>query len=351
MSYDVIVVGGGPVGLAAALYAARSSLRAVVLEPRSPAVDKACGEGLMPGGVAALADLGLQLEGHPLRGLRYLDGRHLAQADFRHGAGRGVRRTALQTALLRAVERAGVEVVPLRAAGVHDAGSAVVVRTRTGDVAGPQLRGRYVLAADGLHSPIRRALGLGAGTRGPQRYGQRRHYGLAPWSDYVEIHWGPGAEAYVTPVAGDLVGVAVLSSRRAGFEEQLHAFPALRRRLAGAGSLTPVLGAGPLRQRSLRRVSGRTLLVGDSSGYVDALTGEGISLGLAQARAAVSAVAADRPEDYERSWRQVSWRYTSVTEALLLASRPRWARRAIVPAAAALPAVFGAVVRQLERSP
>ena len=113
--------------------------------------------------------------------------------------------------------------------------------------------------------------------------------------------------------------------------------------------MSRALGAGPLRQRSSRRVAGRVLLVGDASGYVDALTGEGIALGLAQASAAVRAIVSGRPEDYESSWRQVSRRYQLLTHALLGATRLQPARRALVPVAAALPPAFAAVVNQLAR--
>ena len=108
-------------------------------------------------------------------------------------------------------------------------------------------------------------------------------------------------------------------------------------------------GAGPLRQRSRRRVAGRVLLVGDAAGYVDALTGEGIALGLAQARAAVDAVAAGRPDRYERAWRRLGWRHDLLTKGLLAAARHPALRGRVVPAAAALPWVFGAAVNQLAR--
>lgn len=348
---DVVVVGGGPVGLAAAMYAVGSGLSVVVLEPRQGAIDKACGEGLMPGGVRALATLGIKPVGWDLLGIRYLRGGRQAEADFSGGRGRGVRRTDLQTALRSAATAAGVEVLPLAACEVVQSPGEVHVRTQgPGKTAGPDVYGRYLLAADGLHSPTRRALGLEVCSRGPQRFGQRRHYGLPPWSSHVEVHWGSYGEAYVTPVGADLVGVAVLSARRAPFEEQLDEFPQLRERLANASAVTRVRGAGPLRQRVARRVAGRVLLVGDAGGYVDALTGEGISLGMAQAAAAVSAVAAGRPHTYERAWRQASWRCAAMTHALVQATRPAWARHAIVPAAAALHTVFRAAVRELGRS-
>lgn len=348
---DVVVVGGGPIGLAATLYAVRAGLSATVLEPRAGPVDKACGEGIMPGGVRALDALGVTPAGRELAGIRYVCGAHEAEAEFGTGHGLGVRRTALHDALHAAVTASDVEILPLGAEGMVQTSGSVRLHTRAaGARSGPDVAGRYVLAADGLHSPTRQALGLQVTAPAPKRYGQRRHYTTRPWTDHVEVHWGPSGEAYVTPVGDDLVGVAVLSARRAAFDDLLAEFPLLLERLVGAGAATPVRGAGPLRQRTSRRVAGRILLVGDAAGYVDALTGEGISTGLAQARAAVAAIRADRPQSYERAWRGAVWRNAALTHALLHATRPAWSRRAIVPAAAALPAVFRAAVDELGRS-
>ncbi|MGZ5398553.1 MAG: NAD(P)/FAD-dependent oxidoreductase [Nocardioides sp.] len=336
---DLVVAGGGPVGLATALYAARAGLDVVVRERRAGVVDKACGEGLMPGAVAALTDLGVPLEGRPLLGIRYVDGRHRAEAPFRSGPGLGVRRTTLHAALRGAVCGAGVVVEEQPVSEVTDEGDHVLV---DGTPA------RYLVAADGLHSPIRRMLALDRPAGSRRRYGLRTHVDLAPWTDFVEVHWSSRAEAYLTPVSERLVGVAVLSEDRRPLPELLAQFPQLARRLEGRQP-GGVLGAGPLWQRTSRRVAGRVLLVGDAAGYVDALTGEGIALGLAQARAAVAAIADHDPARYEDDWRRISRPHDRLTGALLTASRVPVVRRHLVQAAARVPGVFGAGVNQLAR--
>lgn len=195
-----------------------------------------------------------------------------------------------------------------------------------------------------LHSLQRRALGLDVPPRGAERRGLRRHYTLTPWSEDVEVWWGPRSEAYVTPVAPRTVGVAVLTADVGTFDEHLADFPELAARLAEGTPASAVRGAGPFGRRSRRRVAGRVLLVGDAAGYVDALTGEGLSLGFAQARAAVGALARDRPGEYERAWRRLSWPADLPTAVLVRAGRVAALRRRIVRAAAAAPTLFDAAV-------
>jgi len=326
---DLLVAGGGPAGLATACFAAQRGWEAVVVEPRPGVVDKACGEGLMPGAVRALAELGVRPPGLPFEGIRYVAGGRSAAGRFARGPGLGVRRTALHAALRERAAALGVRTVEGRVAGV---------RQGDGWIAAAGLRARWLAAADGLRSPLRRRLGLGLPPRLPRRYGLRRHFAVRPWSRAVEVHLASDAEAYVTPVAPDLVGVAILFGGRAAWPELLGRFPGLAARLAAPA--TPVRGAGPFEQRVRRRVAGRVLLVGDAAGYVDPLTGEGVRLGLESARLAVDHLARGRPAGYERAWRRLTLPYRALTTGLLLARRFAPTRAALVPLLARCPALF-----------
>jgi flavin-dependent dehydrogenase len=336
---DVLVAGAGPVGLATALYLHDAGLAVTVAEPRPGPIDKACGEGLLPAAVRALSALGVELSGRDLRGIRYRDEHRTVDGLFRRGSGCGVRRTTLQAGLLSAVENRGIPIVQAAVETVEQDGGAV-------RAAG--LTARYLVAADGLHSGIRTSLNLNAPAPPgrPKRWGQRRHFGLQPWTDLVEVHWAEDAEAYVTPIGDELLGVAILSSRQQPFDQQLQRFPELADRLAGTDG-SRVLGAGPLRQHVRQRVAGRVLLVGDAAGYVDALTGEGISVGLHSARRLARCLSQDRPESYERAWHSCSRRYRLLTESLLFAAERPVLRRRIVPVATRAPRLFGAIINQL----
>ena len=332
---DLLVVGGGPGGLATALHARAKGLSVIVAEPREGPIDKACGEGLMPGGLAELTALGVDPVGMPFHGIAYVSERHRAEARFRGGPGRGVRRTTLQAALAARAKEQDTEWIRARVTDLQQDSHGV---TAAG------VRAKWLVAADGLHSPVRRAVGIKATAGTPRRHGVRWHFKVPVWSEFVEVHWSPWGEAYVTPVEPDLVGVAILSRGR----PDLTWFPWLARHLAGV-SRGRARGCGPLRQVVSRRVAGRVLLVGDAAGYEDALTGEGISLAVKQAAAAIDAIVDDAPSSYEAAWHRVTRDYRLLTRALVLASAPRVARRAIVPACTVLPAVFEGAVNILAR--
>ena len=351
---DVLISGGGPAGLAAAIRCAQAGLAVAVAEPRAAPIDKACGEGLMPAAVQRLAAIGVRPAGHVIGGIRYLDDRHSVDAPFAAGTGLGVRRTVLHAALARRAAALGVEVIPARVAGfTQDAKGVRALLAPNAPGPPASFPARYLVGADGLHSAVRAAAGLDPAPArrrdgGRRRYGLRRHYQLAPWTDLVEVHWAGDCEAYVTPVADDEIGIAVLGGPGAGnLDARLAAFPGLltRVRSARAVSSSDDRGAGPLRQDVRRRVAGRVLLIGDAAGYLDALTGEGIGAALAQAEVLTACLAAGRPGDYERAWRRVTRKERVLTGGLLWSRQQRLLGPRIVPAAGAVPAVFGAAVR------
>ena len=341
---EVVVVGGGPIGLASAIEAREAGLDVVVVEPRDGVIDKACGEGLMPGAVPALQRLGVAPAGASLRGVAYRDERGAASHLFAGGPALGVRRTTLHAALLERAEKVGVRRLTARAVGVEERGEHVTALTT-----GARVRGEWMLACDGLHSTVARVLGLHRPSRERgRRYGQRQHFAIKPWSDLIEVHWTRDAELYVTPTADGMVGIAALTRRGVRFGEALAACPELAARVSRAPRATPVIGAGPFRQATTARTHGRVLLVGDASGYVDALTGEGLRTGFAQAEAAVAAVRLGDAQEYEGRWRQITRDFRWLTRATVaLANSP--ARSRVVPIARVAPRLFDAAVERLAR--
>jgi len=284
--WDVFVVGGGPAGLATAIAARRHGLSVVLADGASPPIDKPCGEGLMPDGVEALRDLGITIpegEAHPFRGIRFVSDGIRAEAEFPRGTAYGIRRTHLHRLLL---DHAAARGVRLRwratVTGLHPEGALV---------AGELLRARWVVGADGASSRVRGWVKLDqhegdAPREKNRRFGFRRHYRVAPWSDFMELHWGRHCQIYVTPVSRDEVCLALVSSSaklRLRMDDALGEFPELSARLKNAKLASSERGAITV-TRKLRRVyRGRTVLVGDASGGVDAITGEGICLGFRQA--------------------------------------------------------------------
>jgi flavin-dependent dehydrogenase len=342
---DVAIVGGGPAGLACSIEAARRGLSVVLLEKRAFPCDKACGEGVMPEGLRALEDLGVRpllspKDCAPFRGIRYEqeDG-SWAEGSLPDGGGLGIRRVALSTAMVTRARDEGVDLreqVDVKGFGREPNG--VVLETSQGFIEAAML-----VAADGLASPLRRAAGLETIARGPRRFGVRRHFCAAPWSDLVEIHFTEHAEAYVTPAGERRVGVAFLwdADRARGplsFDALLARFPRLASRLEGALPDSAIRGSGPLERAATSPVADRFALLGDAAGYIDAITGEGISLALVSARALGETLpdailkgatkASLRP--YERALQKAFFRYEMLTRGLLsLAARPALRRRVI----------------------
>jgi flavin-dependent dehydrogenase len=343
---DALVVGAGPAGLAAAIGLAQRGLRAVVIERRAPPLDKACGEGIMPAGLRALAALGVDprgLRAAPFRGVRFVEGASELAGDFSTGPGLGVRRTELSRALLDAAARAHVAVrFDCALASWRDDGDAVRADTSQGGLVVGCLIG-----ADGLASGVRSQAVLAAPPARLRRFGMRRHFRVAPWSERVEVHWRDEAEAFVTPVAPDEVGVALLwRGDGGGYAERLARFPTLASQLAGAEIVSETRGAGPFWQGARARHAGRVALVGDAAGYTDAVTGEGITLALRGADALAHVIAMGEPlARYEAAWRRLTLPHRAMAATLAFGVAHPSARRAAFAGLARVPGAFEALLR------
>lgn len=346
---DIIIIGGGPVGLATATMAAQKGLSVKLFEPKLGIIDKACGEGLMPAAVQKLQAYGIEFpQSHIFKGIRYINGPKTAEGNFLCGHGIGVRRLVLHETLRKHAESAGVEFIAQKADQVQQYDDHV-------DVNGHQ--GRYLLAADGLNSPTRSKLNVELPSTRPTRLGIRQHYHMSPWSDYVEVYWSEHAEAYVTPVADDLVGVAILYYKdrlpkpkdQNRFDSLLALFPELQKRVRDQVSASHPRGAGPFERRASKHVINRCMLIGDAAGYLDPLTGEGIRLGLDAGEAAIHCILKEQPQAYERAWRHVSRRYWWMTDGLLRLRRISFIRRLMVPFLQKLPWIFDRIITLLAK--
>ena len=314
---EVLVIGGGPAGLAAAIAARRKGFEVTVVDGAKPPIDKACGEGLMPNTVTALRELGITIhprDGRTFRGLRFLAGETEAEASFQVTAGIGVRRTVLHQRMVEGAQECGVGLLwNTPVSGLTPAGAIV---------GGNSMSARWVIGADGIHSRVRRWGGLEQGRRQQARFAQRRHYRVSSWTDCVEIHWGRRMQAYVTPLGNDETCVVIVSAEpRVRFEEVLSEFPRLAARLAGA-ELRSVERGGFTVTSSLRRVyRGNIALTGDASGSVDAITGEGLCLSFRQAIALADALEAGKLEKYQSAHGQLARRPHFMSRLLLLLGR------------------------------
>jgi flavin-dependent dehydrogenase len=332
---DLLIVGGGPAGLFCAIAARRQGLTVELIEARKPPLDKACGEGLMPDGLALLQEAGVKLaKGRSFAGISYHQGDLKVEGRFPAGyAGAGVRRLDLHQALVQRAEEVGVE---LRWGVKAEAILPTGIQTSEGN-----LPARYIVAADGLHSKLRQWSGLEAKPAKERRFGVRRHYAIEPWSDLVEVHWGQGVEAYITPVGEKEIGVAFLwSGRKASFNLLLDEFPELKERLAGAEATSKDRGAGPLEQRTQGLRQGKVLLLGDAAGYLDAITGEGLSLAFHQGAALVEAIADGRPESYPKQSKKLCRWPLLLTRLTLALERRPVLRERVLRAFAAEPKLF-----------
>ena len=316
-SMDALIVGGGPGGLAAAIALCQNGLDCLVVDAVRPPIEKGCGEGLMPDALTALRQLGVEIgegEGHRLAGIRYLNPRHTVDAPFPGATGIGVRRTHLHTRMHERAREAGARF----AWGSH----ARLLPGGGVSVDGTQQSFRWLVGGDGTRSRLRGWAGLDATRTCGRRFGFRRHYRVAPWSDFVEIYWGASGQVYITPVARDQISLVFITrqpeTRGVDF---LDLFPEVRQKLQGAEQITPQRGAIS-ETRRLRQVAiGKIALIGDASGSADAITGEGLAMTFRQANALAASIAEGSLDLYRREHEAIARLPHAMSRLMLLMDR------------------------------
>jgi flavin-dependent dehydrogenase len=324
---DIFVIGGGPAGLAAAIAARLKGFDVALADAAQPPIDKACGEGLMPDSLEALHKLGVVIDperSFSFRGIRFIGDGGSAAADFPREFGIAVRRIRLHQALIDRAEELGVKLL-----------------WRTHVTGFQDVRARWIIGADGQNSRVRRWADLNATRSESFRYGFRRHYRVRPWTDFVEVYWGAGCQMYVTGVSHDEMLIGLLTrDPHQRVDAALALFPDLARKLAGAATLSEERGAITVMRRLRRVRRGRIVLIGDASGSVDAITGEGMGLAFRQSLALADALVAGNLDQYQAAHRRLARRPALMAQLMLTLDRFPRLRPAVLRAFAAKPVIF-----------
>ncbi len=311
---DVLIVGGGPAGCVAGILLARAGIRTSILEKALPGHHKICGDLLSTRSLEFLDSLQIEwgakrAEGLPIEGIQVHDEKGLKSAAYleleagKDPVGLTLRRDLLDGFLQRKAMEAGCGFFyGTRFQSIVGREEKAVLCRASSEGGDLLFRARLVFGAGGILSPTARAAGLFERRPEVMLLSVRRYYrGVEGLRNMVELYplsrLQPGY-AWVIPLSRDVANIGlgvradVCRRDRVRLHKELARFvgghPGLSRRMGRAEAAGPVQGWPLTAYGSVRRLSGsHVLLLGDSGGFIDPLSGEGVFGAMQSARIAV----------------------------------------------------------------
>jgi flavin-dependent dehydrogenase len=356
---DVVVVGAGPAGCAAALFLKQQGRDVVVVDASTFPRDKVCGEGVSPEAWRLFDALGVAgavraLEPQPLRGMQLTspDGTTF-RGDYAGvpGTGLAVRRSRLDAVLVDAVRAAGIE--------LHLGARASAFRYEQGlptvDLPSGPVSARLVVGAEGRGSVVARALGLLREHPHLRKWSVRGHWsGMEGLGAHGEMHVGGGGYCGIAPLGAGRANVAFVLEKdemkaaggdlRAFHERTLQRWPRIAERLRHATLDEEPRAIGPLALECRSAAAAGVALVGDAAGFYDPFTGEGVTLALRSAELLAQAAekALQKPGAADMTAYDVARRE---------ATRDKFRVNRLLQVVVASPWLANAVARRLSRAP
>jgi geranylgeranyl reductase family protein len=358
---DVVVVGAGPAGVAAAITLTRAGRDVLLADKAAFPRDKCCGDGLTTAALRELEHLGFTPDGLDTWQVvddvivRSPSGREVV---FPLPRDRGtyaavVPRSDLDAALVDLARASGVTVAEgcafTGAEAHHD--RVVTCLDRIGAVAS-----RYVVAADGMWSPVRKAFGVADRGDLGEWHAFRQYFrgvtgrGAHELAVWFEADLLPGyAWSFPLPDGRANVGFGIQRGGKVATQEMKALWPDLLQR----PHVVAFLGAdaepeGPhkawpipahVESATLTTGDGRVLVVGDAAAATDPMTGEGIGQALLTGRLAAEAIISAGPTGaapiYERAARRELVADAAMSRLLIRALKHRKGARAAVRVAGA----------------